>query len=68
MLSKFQTRFFIAAAVRCGCGRQDGKAPRDIPRSVQGWGAWLAPSVEHETLELRFVSLSPTLSAGFTLH
>lgn len=26
------------------------------------WGAWLAPLMEHATLELRVVSSSPTLS------
>ena len=31
------------------------------------WGAWLAQSVEHAILDLRVVSLGPTLGVGITL-
>ena len=31
------------------------------------WGCWLAQTVEHVTLDLRVVSLSPTLRVEFTL-
>ena len=30
------------------------------------WGVWLAKSVEYVTLDLRVVSLSPTLGAEIT--
>ena len=32
----------------------------------QSWGAWLAQSVERATLDLRVVSLSPTLGEEIT--
>ena len=31
------------------------------------WGAWLAHLVEHVTLDLGFLSLSPTLGVDITL-
>ena len=37
-----------------------------FPRKGINWGIWLAQSVEHATLDLRVVSLSPTLGMEIT--
>ena len=38
----------------------------EVPQKVENRGTWLAQSVEHETLDLGIVSLSPTLGVEIT--
>ena len=35
--------------------------------TAREWGGWLAQSVEHVTLDVGVISLSPTLGVEFTL-
>ena len=34
---------------------------RELKQEGRAWGAWMAPSVEHVTLDFRVVSSNPTL-------
>lgn len=61
----------------CGEGSEMGLRPRELKwgklipmkfgfKNQRGWSTWLAPLVEHTTLDLGVLSLSPTWSVEFT--
>ena len=49
----------------CGVGGE-GEAWGHLLGRGEGRGAWLAPSLEHATLDLKVLSLSPTLAVEIT--